>query len=76
MENVMGEPITVDDVIPPLVETFGKMYGKDMEEMDPGREGEIGELIMELEEEAVEMGEWVGEPLVTTATDVAFTLLA
>jgi len=75
MEDVLGEPITVDDVIPPLVETFGKMYGKDMEEMDLDREGEIGELIRELEEEAVDMGDWIKEPLFT-ATDVAFTLLA
>ena len=28
MENAMGEPITVGEVIPPLVETFGKLYGK------------------------------------------------
>lgn len=66
MENAMGEPITVGEVIPPLVETFGKMYGKEMEEMDPQREGEIGELIRELEGEAALMGEWAKEPLVNT----------
>jgi len=67
MENAMGEPITVGEVIPPLVETFGRIYGKDMEEMDPEREGEIGELIRELEEEAIAMGEWAKEPLVNAA---------
>ena len=66
MENAMGESITVDEVIPPLVETFGRIYGKDMEEMDLDREGEIGELIRELEEEAVAMGEWTKEPLANT----------
>jgi len=64
MENAMGESITVDEVFPPLVETFGRIYGKDMEEMDPDREGEIGELIRELDEEAIAMGEWTKEPLV------------
>jgi len=66
MEGVMGEQIAVNDVIPPLVETFGRIYGKDMEEMDPDREGEIGELIRELEEEAIAMGEWAKGPLVDT----------
>lgn len=63
MENAMKEPITVGEVIPPLVETFGRTYGRDMEEMDLEREGEVGELIRELEEEAVAMGEWTKEPL-------------
>lgn len=67
MENAMGEPITVGEVIPPLVETFGRIYRREMEEMDPEREGEIGELIRELEEEAIAMGEWAKEPLVNTA---------
>ena len=66
MENATGEPISVSEVIPPLVDTFGRMYGKDMEEMDPESEGEIGELIREVEEEAVAMGEWAKEPLVNT----------
>ena len=66
MENAMGESITVGEVIPPLVETFGRIYGKDMEEMDPDREGEIGELIRELEEEAIVAGEWTKEPVVNT----------
>lgn len=64
MENAMGESITVGEVIPPLVETFGRIYGKDMEEMDLEREGEIGELIRELEEEAIAAGEWTKEPVV------------
>ena len=64
MENVMGEPITVSEVIPPLIEAFGRMYGKEMEEMDPEREGEIGEFIRQLEEEAAEMGEWRKAPKV------------
>ena len=59
-----GEPIAVGQVIPPLVETFGGIYGKEMEEMDPEREGEIGELIRELEEEAIAAGEWTKELLV------------
>jgi hypothetical protein len=61
---LMGEPITVGEVIPPLVETFGRIYGKEMEEMDLEREGEVGELIRELEEEAIAMGEWTKQPLV------------
>lgn len=67
MENVVGEPITVNGVIPPLVETFGRIYGKEMEEMDLRREGEVGELIRELEEEAIAMGEWTKEPLIDGA---------
>ena len=67
MENATREPLSVSEVIPPLVDTFGRMYGKDMEEMDPESEGEIGELIREVEEEAVAMGEWAKEPLVNTA---------
>ena len=63
MENAMGESITVGEVIPPLVETFGRIYGKDMEEIDLEREGEIGELIRELEEEAIVAGEWTKEPV-------------
>ena len=75
MENVMGGPITVGEAIPPLVETFGRIYGKEMGEMDPEREGEIGELIRELEEETITMGGWSKEPLVNAA-DIIFMLLA
>ena len=73
MENAMGEPITVGEVIPPLVETFGRIYGKDMEDMDLEREGEIGELIRELEEEVVAMGEWTREPLVNATSTIQRT---
>lgn len=67
MENAMGEAVTVGEVISPLVETFGRVYGKEMEEMDPEREGEIGELIRELEDEAAAIGKWTTEPLVNAS---------
>jgi len=67
VENVMGRPIAVNEVIPPLVETFGRIYGKEMEEMDLGHEGGVGELIRELEEEAIAVGNWTKEPLIDSA---------
>lgn len=56
MENALGRPITVDEIIPSLVKTFGKVYGREMEEMDPDREGEIGQLIREMEKDRASDG--------------------
>ncbi|KAK7694209.1 hypothetical protein QCA50_001389 [Cerrena zonata] len=56
------ESISVEDEIPPLVEGFGRAYERKVEKLDPGAEGEAGELIMELEEAAKALGPWPEAP--------------
>jgi len=57
-----GQIVQVEDVIPGIVETFGAIYGRDMEKLVPGNAGELGEAILALEEDAQAAGEWLRAP--------------
>ena len=53
--NVAGE-------IGGVVEKFGRFYEREMLKMKPEKEGELGELILTLEEAARASGSWLHEP--------------
>jgi len=55
--------VDVDGQIEALVERFGRMYERDVVQLDPKAEGEIGTLIMAIEDEARNAGSWLHEPL-------------
>ncbi|KAJ3980161.1 hypothetical protein F5890DRAFT_761962 [Lentinula detonsa] len=63
IEGVEGRPISLMDEIPVLIERFGKLYEREMVEMDPNNEGEIGRAILEVEEIARQAGPWATEPI-------------
>ncbi|KAF9065425.1 hypothetical protein BDP27DRAFT_1228913 [Rhodocollybia butyracea] len=63
IEGVKGRAIDLKDEIPGLVERFGKLYEREMVELDTENEGEIGRAIVEVEEEARRTGPWAREPI-------------
>lgn len=63
MEGVKGRPISLEGEIPGLVERFGKLYEREMIEMNTSHEGEIGQAIEEMEEVARHAGSWATEPI-------------
>ncbi|KAF5383999.1 hypothetical protein D9757_006996 [Collybiopsis confluens] len=63
IEGVQGRPINLGEEIPELVVRFGKLFERDMVRMDPGSEGELGQAIQEMEEEARLAGPWALEPI-------------
>ena len=56
--------VSVEGEIASLVERFGRAYERDMAKLDPQMEGEVGELIVELEEAARDLGAWSDAPSV------------
>lgn len=56
-----GGEVTVEGEIEGLVERFGRVFGRDMQKLDV-REGEVGEAIMALDEEAAAAGPWAQAP--------------
>ncbi|KAJ3768925.1 hypothetical protein FB446DRAFT_649560 [Lentinula raphanica] len=63
IEGVRGRPISVKDEISALVERFGRMYEREMVELNPDSEGEVGQAILEVEEEARRAGPWASKPI-------------
>ena len=58
----VGREARVEDEIPGLVKRFGQLYGRDVISINFGDEGDIGEAITAMEEEAVRAGPWLTEP--------------
>lgn len=54
--------VTVSGEIEGLVEKFGRSYERDMVKMLPEDQGEIGELILSIEEHARSCEAWQNEP--------------
>ncbi|KAI0793317.1 chloroplast lipoate protein ligase [Abortiporus biennis] len=61
--TTLKEEVTVAGEIDGLVKKFGQVYERDMVKLDPVSEGEIGSLILSIEEEARKCGPWHHEPL-------------
>ncbi|TFK34825.1 hypothetical protein BDQ12DRAFT_688914 [Crucibulum laeve] len=55
--------VNIEDEIPGLVNAFGRMYERDIVPIQLEQEGELGEAILEMEQEAERMGEWPHAPL-------------
>jgi lipoyl(octanoyl) transferase len=66
ISGATGREVTVMEVVPHVVETFGKIYGRRMERLDLGKEEEIGEAIRALEEVAQDAGSWAERPIPRT----------
>ncbi|KAJ4476593.1 hypothetical protein J3R30DRAFT_3292249 [Lentinula aciculospora] len=63
IEGVEGRPNSLKDEVSALVERFGRLYEREMIEMDPSHEGEIGEAILAMEEDALLAGSWARKPI-------------
>jgi lipoate-protein ligase B len=63
VEVVKNKPVQVEDEILGLVGRFGHQFDRDMVKMNVGNEGEIGEAILAVEEDALRAGIWPKEPL-------------
>lgn len=62
IETAQSEAVRVEDEIPGLVSRFGHLYEREMLPMVLEEEGEIGEAIATLEEEAKRAGPWPKMP--------------
>ncbi|KAL1659504.1 hypothetical protein GGF50DRAFT_107482 [Schizophyllum commune] len=62
ISSATGKDVSVDEEIPGLVSRFGQLYERDMVALDAPKEGEIGEAILALEEEAHSLGSWASAP--------------
>jgi lipoate-protein ligase B len=62
VESAKQAQVRVEDEIPGLVSRFGRVYGREMVEMNTRNEGEIGEAIEALEAEAEQAGPWSTQP--------------
>ncbi|KAN0100942.1 hypothetical protein V8E55_000926 [Tylopilus felleus] len=58
-----GEQVEVDDVVEGVVDAFSRSYGRDMKKLELESAGELGEAILELEEEALKAGDWPRIPI-------------
>ncbi|EIW86364.1 lipoyltransferase [Coniophora puteana RWD-64-598 SS2] len=61
--DAAGKNVTVPDVVPDIVEVFGRTFDRDMEKLRLQSAGEIGEAIAGLEEEARAAGDCLPKPL-------------
>ncbi|KAL0950621.1 hypothetical protein HGRIS_007412 [Hohenbuehelia grisea] len=66
IQHAGGKAVSVEDIIPALVQSFGRAFGREMVEMDITQEGEDGEAIAALEAEAKAAGDWPKSPTVTS----------
>ncbi|KAG5636567.1 hypothetical protein H0H81_007619, partial [Sphagnurus paluster] len=62
VETATCNAVTVEDEIPGLVNRFGRLYEREVVQMKPEEEGEIGEAIAEMEELALRAGSWPTTP--------------
>lgn len=57
------EAVTVEGEVNGIVDTFGHVFGRQMERLRPENEAELGDLVLEIERVAKDMGEWPRAPL-------------
>jgi len=62
IESAVCKPVQVDDAARGVVAAFGTIYEREMEKLCVESAGEVGQAIIELEEEAVAAGEWPRTP--------------
>lgn len=62
IETAAERSVEVSNVAKGMVETFGNVYERDMEKLEVESAGEIGDLILALEEEAKAAGDWSEAP--------------
>jgi lipoyl(octanoyl) transferase 2 len=62
ISSASGRDVSVAEVIPIVVDIFGRVYGRRMEKLDLDNEGEIGMALKVLEEAAQTAGSWKNGP--------------
>ncbi|KAH7883950.1 lipoyltransferase [Phlebopus sp. FC_14] len=62
VELAAGKRVEVQDVVQGVVDAFGEMYTRDMEELNVESAGQVGEAIRQLEQEALAAGSWPKAP--------------
>jgi len=62
VEIAAKRKVEVADEIPRLVDVFGRLFQRDMVEIDVDAEEEVGEAVIALEEEARQAGDWSKTP--------------
>ncbi|KAI0638991.1 lipoyltransferase [Trametes polyzona] len=62
IDSISGE-------LPGLIQRFGRLYGRDMVELDASAEGDVEEAVRELMVESVKQGPWHREPVPTHPLD-------
>ncbi|KAJ7063507.1 hypothetical protein C8F01DRAFT_1133297, partial [Mycena amicta] len=62
VENVKHTEVDIHAEIPGLLRRFGSLLERDFQPMNLQQEGEIGELIMAAEEDALKAGPWLSSP--------------
>ncbi|THV06093.1 chloroplast lipoate protein ligase [Dendrothele bispora CBS 962.96] len=62
IESAKGVSVDLNTEIDGFVERFGKEYAREMVQLDVDQEGELGEEIRAVEEEARKAGEWARAP--------------
>jgi len=58
-----GKQVQVHEVVEGMVHAFSQSYGRDMKKLEVESMGELGEAILELEEEARKAGDWPRIPI-------------
>lgn len=64
IETTKRGEVTMEEVVGPLVATMGRIYEREMIELDINGRGSVEEAIQELEKIAEEAGAWPTEPIV------------
>lgn len=64
VENSTKFKISIDDELEKVIDIFGRAYGREMELLEPHKEGEIGEAILAIDMEASRAGSWPKKPIV------------
>jgi lipoate-protein ligase B len=62
IEAATRNKVTVEDVVPGIVDVFGQMFERDMVKFDVEIGGEVGEAIAAVHEEARKAGDWPNAP--------------
>ena len=62
IERAARKAVNVEDVVPDVVNAFGRLFERDMEKLEVEKAGEVGELIAEMEDEARKAGQWSKAP--------------
>jgi lipoyl(octanoyl) transferase 2 len=63
IQSATGKSVLVEEEMPALVDTFGRLFERNMVPLDVENEGELGLAIKEVEAEAQQAGDWLRAPL-------------
>jgi len=65
IENVMSKPVHIEQEVSGLANRFGRLYEREMVQLDTAEAGELGEMVKVVEETAAVAGPWPRAPIVS-----------